>query len=102
VAMSTYAQQLGVPAAAIIVDPDGDSTQLTVANTLPIVRERGFTTLGAVSSYYHLARVKMLYLAAGQNVVTVPADGAKEGPSAFKAALREIPGWWYYWFRGIF
>ncbi|MCL1879518.1 MAG: YdcF family protein [Actinomycetia bacterium] len=100
--MQRYAVQNGVPPTAIVVDGQGASTELTVKNTMPIIRERGLQRVGAVSSFYHMARIKMLYLAAGQDVLAIPADGSKEGDMAVPAALREIPAWWYYWFKSIF
>ncbi|MDR0308895.1 MAG: YdcF family protein [Coriobacteriales bacterium] len=101
-AMKGYAISKGVPDSAILLDENGVSTELTVQDTLPIIREQGFRRIGVVSSFYHLARVKMLYLSSGLNVFTIPCDGSKEGDSAFKSALREVPGWWYYWFRSAF
>jgi vancomycin permeability regulator SanA len=99
-AMKGYAVERGVPAGAILVDPDGDSTQLTVAHTLALAEEHGFVTLGAVSSDYHLPRIKMLFLAQGHDVVTMPAPRVKESFHA-KFRLREIPAWWWYFLRSV-
>ena len=101
-AMKGYAIQKGVPAKAILVDTLGNNTELTVENTLGIARREGIESIAAVSSFYHMARVKMLYLSAGHDVLTVPSSGQYEGVSAYVAALREIPGWWYYWFKYSF
>jgi len=101
-AMKRYAVDRGIPAKDIFLDRNGNSTELTVKNTIEIAEKQGFQTVIAVSSFYHMPRIKMLYLTEDHNVLTVPSDGAKEGASAYVAALREIPGWWYYWFKNIF
>jgi len=100
-AMRLYAINRGVPATAILIDTQGNTTELSVANTRSIAQEHGFKRLGAASSFYHLARIKMLYLYEGIDVVTVPASSAGEGPATKYAAMREIPGWWYYWFKNL-
>ena len=101
-AMKNYAIDKGVPASAILVDGQGNTSELTVVNTLAIAEQQGFKRIGAVSSFYHLARIKMLYQHGGQDVSTVPASSAGEGGATLRAAMREIPGWWYYWFGNIF
>jgi vancomycin permeability regulator SanA len=98
--MKDYAIQRGVPESAIILDSAGNSSEDTVQNTLRIADEHGFVTIGAVSSFYHMARIKMLFLAEGKDVVTSPAATEKEGPAAV-ALVREIPGWWYYFYKNV-
>jgi vancomycin permeability regulator SanA/uncharacterized membrane protein len=100
-AMRDYAVARGVPQQAILVDTQGMNTQATVLNTLEIIREHDFQTVGAVSTFYHLARIKMLYLDEGLDVRTIPAQIDARDRSAALASLREIPGWWYYWFKGV-
>ena len=101
VAMRDYAISHGVPANAIIMDENGYSTEMTARNTVAIAEEYGFTRLAAVSSFYHMPRIKMLFLNVGYDVLTVPANGYKEGLSALRTSLREIPAWWYYWFKMV-
>ena len=101
-AMRDYAIKRGVPASAILVDSQGNSTELTVEHTISIAERQGFQSIGAVSSFYHLARIKMLFLSQGYDVPTVPASSAGEGAATYIAAVREIPGWWFYWFTSIF
>ena len=100
-AMRLYAIERGVPASAILVDVQGNSTELSVANTRALAQKYGYERLGAVSSFYHMARIKMLYLYEGLDVVTVPASSAGEGLATQRAAIREIPGWWFYWFKNL-
>ena len=100
-AMRLYAIERGVPATAILVDRQGNSTELSVENTKALAQEYGLERLGAVSSFYHMARIKMLYLYEGIDVSTVPASSAGEGIVTQRAAFREIPGWWFYWFKNL-
>ena len=101
-AMKDYAIAKGIPEQAILVDTKGMNTQATVRNTLEIIRENGYERVAAVSSFYHLARIKMLYLSEGFDVLTVPAQIDERDRSTSVAAMREIPGWWYYWLGGVF
>ena len=101
-AMRNYAIKQGVPAADILIDEYGNNTEATVKNTLEICSEHGYTRIGAVSSFYHMARIKMLYLGNGHDVYTRPAPIDPNDNSALYSTLREIPGWWYYWLGSIF
>ena len=101
VAMSNYAQAQGVAAEDIIIDEQGSTTQQTARNTVYTLRESGLYKVAAVSNFYHLARIKMLYLAEGLDVVTVPSVANKDPRYPFFNVLREIPGWWYYWFYNL-
>ncbi|MDR2108062.1 MAG: YdcF family protein [Coriobacteriales bacterium] len=100
-AMREYALAQGLPAADILVDAQGANTQATARDTVALMREHGFERVAAVSNYYHLARVKMLFLAEGVDVMTVPCVDAKAPLASALTVLREVPGWWYYWFATI-
>lgn len=99
--MRDYAISLGVPDTAIIVDPQGNTTQDTVKNSIEICRQKGFSTILADSSFYHMPRIKMMYMASETDVYTVPAQGSFTRGST-KALLREIPAWWFYWCKYCF
>jgi uncharacterized SAM-binding protein YcdF (DUF218 family) len=90
-----------VPARCVIVDGQGSSTELTVANTVAIAERLGLRRIAAVSSYYHLPRIKMLFLEAGCDVLTVPSHGEREAASLWRSTLREVPAWWYYWLKYV-
>ena len=96
-AMRDYAIMQGVPSSSIIIDQYGENTQLTARNTVQTLQASGFTTVATVSNFYHLARIKMLYLAEGMDVVTVPSQTVKGPYFPLFNIVREIPGWWYYW-----
>ncbi|HBT95513.1 MAG TPA: hypothetical protein DEB24_05225 [Coriobacteriia bacterium] len=101
-AMRDYAVKQGVPASAILLDSEGNTTEATAQNVVKIAEQKGFIRLGAVSSYYHMARIKMLFLANGHDVYTYPATPNLEGSNLAFNTIREIPGWWYYWFDAVF
>ncbi|WP_210114268.1 YdcF family protein [Hymenobacter aquaticus] len=63
--MRDYLRQQGVPGNRIIVDNKGNTTELTVRNTLSLQDSLGFRSLITVSQYYHLTRTKMLFRKAG-------------------------------------
>jgi vancomycin permeability regulator SanA len=101
VAMRDYAVARGVPEQAIQVDEYGNSTQATARNTIEMARRQGLERLGVTSSFYHMARIKMLYLVNGIDVLTMPAPLDERDTSIPLTTLREIPGWWYYWFASV-
>ncbi|SDX44527.1 YdcF family protein [Hymenobacter psychrophilus] len=67
--MKQYLVSQGVPAAAVVVDNQGNTTQQTVANVLRLRDSLHFTSLVVVSQYYHLTRTKMLFRQAGFQAV---------------------------------
>ncbi len=101
-AMKDYAVENGVPASAIMTDNLGSSTEASAQNVVQIAEQNDFTRIGAVSSYYHMARIKMLFLVNGHDVYTFPATPGKEGSNLVFNTFREIPGWWYFWFGFVF
>jgi len=99
--MRDYAVAHGVSLGDIIIDEYGENTQQTARNTVKSLHEAGFTKVATVSNFYHLARIKMLYLAEGMDVVTVPSQANKSPSYPLFNVVREIPGWWYYWFQNL-
>jgi vancomycin permeability regulator SanA len=98
-AMKRRAVELGVPPSAVLLDSRGVNTDATVANTTELLGERGLTRVLVVSQFYHLPRIKMAYRAAGWQVRTVPAQGARPIAKTPQFVVREIPGFWVYWAR---
>lgn len=101
-AMAAYARRSGVPASALILDNKGDSTQMTVSNTLDIAQRQGFDSIMVTSSFYHMPRIKMLFQTQGAEVLTVPTVGNVLDNGTSVALWREIPAWWVYWLKGSF
>ena len=97
--MRDRAVQLGVPADAIVLDHAGVNTDATVRNTMRLVAGRPGARVLAVSQFYHLPRIKMAYRAVGLDVKTVPATKSRYIPETPLLVVREVPGFWAYWFR---
>lgn len=100
-AMRNYAVSQGVAVQDIIIDEQGSNTKQTARNTVDTLRAAGMTKVATVSNFYHLARIKMLYLAEGMDVVTVPSVPVKDPSYPLLNVVREIPAWWYYWFLNL-
>jgi uncharacterized SAM-binding protein YcdF (DUF218 family) len=100
VVMRDLAVELGVPADAIVLDAEGDTTSASVANTTRILRDRGLGRVLAVSQFYHLPRIKLAYAAAGMEVWTVPARTTSI-PQTKGLITREIPAFWLYYLRAV-
>jgi len=64
----------GVPSDAIVIDEAGVNSAATVENTRAWATSRGSRRVVAVSHYYHLPRVKLLFERAGLRTYTVPAS----------------------------
>ncbi|MBN2204674.1 MAG: YdcF family protein [Thermoleophilia bacterium] len=101
VAMRDLAVELGVPAEAVVVDLGGLDTDATVHGTSAIFRREGLERVLAVSHFYHLARVKLAYQAAGWDVQTVPAAQTYVVPQTPRLVAREVPAFWLYYLRAV-
>lgn len=98
-AMKEIALSAGVPEANILIDRDGLDTAATVRNTTPLIREREFKRILAVSHFYHLPRIKLTYRKAGLDVFTVPAREAHQMKMMPFYLGREVAALWVYYFR---
>jgi len=99
--MRDMAIDRGVPATAIEVDSRGVNTEATVANTVRLFAAQGIDRVLAVSNAYHLPRVKLAYRRQGQEVFTVPAEETRRIKETPRLWLREVPGFWVYYLRGL-
>lgn len=100
-AMRSYAEELGVPAEAIVEDRQGVTTQATVDDTVALFRRDGIHRVLVVSQFYHLPRIKMAYQRAGIDVRTVPARADHFIKQTPIIVAREIPAFWLYYLRGL-
>ena len=94
--MRAYLLAHGVPDTAIIADPFGDNTELTGRNTAAILRARGWTSVIAVSQFYHVPRTRLALRRAGLTDVR----GAHARYLTWKdvfALPREVVAWPVYW-----
>jgi vancomycin permeability regulator SanA len=99
-AMAVLAANLGVPAEAMVLDPQGLSTGATVWNTTAIFEREGWKRVIAVSHFYHLPRVKMAYGRAGWDVFTVPARETRVLRKLPYLIAREVVALWAYYAAG--
>ena len=99
--MRRMALELGVPAEAILLDPQGLSTRATIDNARVLFEREGIHDALGVSHFYHLPRLKLAAQRAGLNIRTVPARQSyflRQTP-AFVA--REVVALWVYYLKGI-
>lgn len=59
-AMKQYLVAQGVPAGKIVEDNDGENTYLTAKDFLPVADSLHIHSIIAVSSFYHLTRIKYI------------------------------------------
>ena len=95
--MAKYARENGIPENALIIDDVGTNTDASIKNTSAIAKERGYKLL-AVSSFYHLPRIKLGYYIYGCDVATVPSMANVQEEDVQFYMFREIGAWWGYWF----
>ena len=98
-AMKRFALGRGVPAEAIILDADGVNTRATCRNTVPILERLGARRVLAVSTWYHLPRVKMTYQRLGVEAYTVPAEQNRDLAGMPWYMTREVAALWAYYLR---
>jgi vancomycin permeability regulator SanA len=100
--MADMAIREGVPASAVIVDPAGNTTELTVRNSMALLAAAGAPDRPAilvVSQAYHLPRVQLAFSNAGIDVLTVPAPEARPIADLPLSIAREVPAFWSYLLR---
>ena len=101
--MRDVAVGAGVDPAAILVDPDGNSTEATVNDVRAILATRtkdpALERVIAVSQAYHLPRIQLAFGTIGIDVLTVPAAEAQPIRELPLLMLREVPAFWAYYVR---
>ncbi|HYF52497.1 MAG TPA: YdcF family protein [Planctomycetota bacterium] len=95
--MRRLAMELGVPDAAIRLDPQGLNTRATARNCVEMLT--GKTRILAVSHFYHLPRVKMAFQQEGVEVFTVPAKERYTLTKMPWLMTREVAAFWTYYLR---
>jgi len=99
--MRRFAVSLGVPDEAIVLDPQGISTQATVDHTLPMLDRLDADRVMVVSHFYHLPRLKLTYQRQGREVFTVPAKESRTLRAMPMYLLREVAALWWYYVRPV-
>jgi len=82
-----FLRQRGVPAEAIIVEAEGESTLESAVAAAEIMRRMGLTSCVVVSDGYHIFRAKKILQARDLTVFGSPRPGSNAG------AARQ---WWLY------
>lgn len=75
VVMRDFIVELGVPAAAVVLETESRNTRENAVNTAEIVRRRGITTVLLVTSAQHMPRAAEAFAKAGMSVVPASFDG---------------------------
>jgi vancomycin permeability regulator SanA len=98
-AMQLLAVKLGVPAEAIVLDPNGINTDATARNTCAIFGDRPLRVI-AVSHFYHLPRIRLAYQRVGLTAWTV-SSGTSQRSHLFYNVPRESIAFWAYYLRAF-
>ena len=99
--MRRMALELGVPAEAILLDPQGLSTRATIDNARVLFEREGIHDALGVSHFYHLPRLKLAAQRAGLNIRTVPARQSYFLRHTPAFVAREVVALWVYYLKGI-
>ncbi len=97
-AMLKIALAGGVPRDRIILDFHGDNTRFTAFNTKKVMRQRGFTTVVAISSDYHLPRTRLAFAQIGIQAWTVASVNHQWRQTDPFSMLRELIAYPVYYF----
>ncbi|WP_223847363.1 YdcF family protein [Hymenobacter montanus] len=98
--MKNYLLAQQVPAARVIVDNKGNTTQLTALNFNQIRKKLGFRSVIVVSQYYHLSRTKLALRNLGmENVYSAHAPYFEFRD--LYSLVREFFGFYAYLLQGL-
>ncbi len=92
-AMQLQARQAGVPASAIIIDEEAESTQQNAINTENIFEERGYDNVILVTSGYHQRRASLEFNKLADNVTIRNYPVTQDGDWGWFWWLTPR-GWW--------
>lgn len=91
-AMKRVAVAAGVPEAAISLDPVGVNTRATAYNTREFMRERGYSSVVACTTDFHLYRTMLAFREMGIEAYTVPAQPVEWRCASVLYTLRDVAG----------
>ncbi|HVT80668.1 MAG TPA: L,D-transpeptidase family protein [Phycisphaerae bacterium] len=89
-AMLQVCQEAGIPEEAIILDPVGVNTRATAFNAAKLMRERGWKTVVACSTDFHLLRTRMSFVDYGVDAYALPSRPALWQSDVPSQTLREL------------
>lgn len=96
--MRDYLAGRGVPAAALIEDPQGVTTWATAKNSAAIMRRLHLSSAIVVSQYFHIPRTRLAMRAQGIGRIGNVHARIFEWRDLY-STLREIPALVRYWWR---
>lgn len=100
-AMRTLALAHGIPETAIILDDHGLSTSASISNTSRLATDHHWTSVLAVSHFYHLPRIKLESQHAGLTTFTVAARQRRTLRRLPWFMAREVAASWTYYVRTL-
>jgi uncharacterized SAM-binding protein YcdF (DUF218 family) len=89
-AMRDLALAAGIPAAALLLEPDSRDTLANAANTARLLQARGKSRIVLVTDRLHLPRAALLFRRAGLDIAGVAGVPARSVRTALAAAFYEI------------
>jgi uncharacterized SAM-binding protein YcdF (DUF218 family) len=105
--MAAFAEELGVPASAILIEKQSTDTHTSAVEVARLSRARGIAHVLLVSDAVHLRRAAAAFRAQHLPVSAIPADPWLldwEGPQIrlrkFRAGIHEYGGMLYYRWKG--
>jgi uncharacterized SAM-binding protein YcdF (DUF218 family) len=112
--MRDWLIMFGVPATAIVMEPESQSTFENAVQSAAILRERGIGKIVLVTDAFHMMRAAACFQKQGIEVVPGPCDRiikpSSHGPDYYlpspyaakdtNSAVREWIGMAWYWLRG--
>jgi uncharacterized SAM-binding protein YcdF (DUF218 family) len=105
--MAQFARELGVPAAAILLEKASEDTHASAVNVSALCRQRGIDRVLLVTDAIHMRRAVGAFRAQRLAVSPFPADPWAlhwETPDIrlrrFWGAIHEYGGLLYYWWKG--
>jgi uncharacterized SAM-binding protein YcdF (DUF218 family) len=88
--MARSARALGVPAEAVLLEPDAHNTIENVCFAERILRRHGWNSAAVVSSAYHLPRAGLVLGRSGLEWRTHPAPPLKPEPAAYRSLTSSV------------
>jgi uncharacterized SAM-binding protein YcdF (DUF218 family) len=105
--MARFAEELGVPLSAIVLETESENTHISAVKVAALCRRRGIERVLLVTDAVHTRRAVAAFRAQHLTVFPVPADpwalGWETPPirlRKFLGALHEYGGLLYYYWRG--
>ena len=98
IVMAIKLEEMGVPAADVIIDNEGNNSFLTALNYKFVSTLRHYNSVIVVSQYFHITRTKLVFRKLGIQNVSGAAPKYFEWRDIYSLS-REFPGFYWYWLR---